>query len=141
LADIPGTHDRKHYYVSTHTKASWTDAISICREYEMQFVSLDSCDEHNDFMKLIDEVNCLLEDSQTFIGGIATVPKSKEGWVWINSGYVVDYTMKFHAGQPDHRRNEERCLSIYRKNSKLALNDEACSNKHRFICQLVLTDD
>jgi len=77
----------------------------------------------------------LLTDVSTHIGGYAMIPKSKDDWIWQNSGNPVFYKMNFHDGEPNYHDNDERCLSILRK-SVFALNDEDCSDEHRFICQL-----
>jgi len=113
----------------------WIDAISICLEHGMKFASLDSLEEHNYFLARVNNNSTLLTDLSTHIGGYTTVPKSTDDWIWNNSGNPVAYSMDFHYGEPDHRDNSERCLSILRMKSVLALNDEVCSKEHRFICQ------
>jgi len=101
----------------------------------MKLASLDSLEEHNYFLARVNNDSTLLTDVSTYLGGFATVPKSKDDWIWQNSGNAVAYKMDFHDGEPDHRGNDERCLSILFKESKMALNDEDCSKQRLFICQ------
>lgn len=105
----------------------------------MEFVSLETLREANHFSQLC-EPNAQLIERWTFVGGIATVAKSKTSWYWVNSGNRIDYDLKFAPGQPDNANNNEMCLSIgfVSGNASLNLifNDLPCSTVvTRFICQ------
>jgi len=121
----------------------WIDAISICLDHGMKFASLDSLAEHDYFLARVNDNSTLLTDLSIHIGGYTKVPKSKDDWIWQNSGNAVAYKMNFldgepehrDNGEPDHRDNNERCLSILRLESKLALHDGDCGKELRFICQ------
>jgi len=45
-------HLGKDYYISTHFLASWTEAWGICKNYGLDFVSLDTAHEAEEFLKV-----------------------------------------------------------------------------------------
>lgn len=124
----------KTYWISTHFKAYWDQANDICHSNGMEFLSLETLQESNHLLSLCDQ-NIHLFDVWTHVGGLTTVPKSKDDWYWITSGNKVNYSLKFGAGKPDN--NNEMCLSIGKKPEDFFFNDINCYgiDQMKFICQ------
>lgn len=81
--------------------------------------------------------NIHLFDQWTHVGGLTTVPKSKDHWYWMTSGNKVNYSLKFGSGQPDNAGGNEMCLSIGKQPGNFFFNDVNCYGMHqfKFICQ------
>jgi len=105
----------KTYYVSENFKASWINSHAICKSFGMEFASLDSLDEQNEFFRQCSENKHLFPELGTFIGGYAKQPGTTDGWCWINSGETVGRTLPFE-GRPDNADNNEQCLVEFLKN-------------------------
>lgn len=125
----------KNYWISTHFKASWDQANNICHSRGMEFLSLETLEEANQFFKLCEE-NASLFDKFTHIGALTTVAKSKTDWYWVNSGQKINYVLNFLPNQPDNANNNEMCLSIGMPPKNYSFNDIPCSGtQYKFICQ------
>jgi len=104
----------------------------------MGLASLDSFEEHIQFLNLCNEKRNLLAE-HSFIGGFATLPATTDDWVWIHSGNRVSFTMNWISGQPDNSGNNERCLDVWKQETVVALNDDSCNNLYSFVCQMHTT--
>ena len=106
----------------------------------MDFVSLDTEDEQDNFLTLCNKKPNLFE-SWTHIGGIALMDKSKDFWFWVNSG-KLDYSLKFAKNEPDNYQNVQHCLCIGKRNlSNFMFYDISCNSEnddksgYKFVCE------
>lgn len=134
--DENGSSYGKTYWISTHFMAFWDQANDICHSNGMEFLSLETLQESNNLLSLCDQ-NIHLFDQWTHVGGLTTVPKSKDHWYWMTSGNKVNYSLKFGIGQPDNAGGNEMCLSIGKQPGNFFFNDVNCYGMHqfKFICQ------
>lgn len=130
----------KSYYLSQKNIGvkSWFEANVICQSFGMEFLSLDTKDEHDKFVKLINGKLDIFDGlgKYTYVGGMALNPGSTSGWRWVSSGKSINYPLKFHPGQPDNTGGIEFCLNLTFHMSELLFNDAPCSREYQFICQM-----
>ena len=77
----------------------------------MDVLSLD-CEAETEHFRNLCKINHKKLDQFTLLGGMNLVPKSKEHWYWVNSGEQIDHRMKFNAGEPNFKNDNEFCLAI-----------------------------
>jgi len=135
---LGGTFD-KTFYVSTTSKLIWGDVQANCRSHGMDFVSLDTLDEANSFLKTFSSTPGA-DDEWYWIGASTSRAGTTDNFVWQNSGMRVNYNLPFAKGEPNNGGSgNENCLTAGRKSYNIAnflLNDLHCSSTvNRFICQ------
>ena len=126
----------KTFWVSTHFRGFWDQAMIICRSFGMEFVSIDSPEEATSLLSLCHQYDHLF-DPWTHIGGITKVPRTVTEYFWIETGKKANFHMNFGPGQPDFAANNEFCLSLGRDQGNYYFNDMPCygMHSHKFICQ------
>lgn len=126
----------KFYWYPVAYKAQWIHAKLICDSNGLEFVSLDSQDEANNFWAVFVQKANLFED-YTMLGALTTVPRSKNDWYWVESGKKVKITMNWLNGQPDNLGNNEACLLAQKAAGGYTLHDGKCfgGSYLRFLCQ------
>lgn len=125
------------YYLPRYFNSSWQNARSICRSYDMDFLTLETEAEANIFLELCRDHAGLFED-YAHIGGITTKGGSTNDWFWVNSGKKVSYQLKWAESEPDNGYGgTELCLSIVRKpGDTFYFNDIRCNESvTQFVCQ------
>lgn len=116
--------------------------MNICHSYGMEFLSLDSGQEAEKFLKLC-ESNKNLFDKWTHIGGITKVALSTTEWFWVETGKKVNFQLSFMPGEPNDGGGtgvNEMCLSFtFNDDGKLLFNDIKCYeygiHSYKFVCQ------
>lgn len=127
--------NEKTYFIPRYFTASWIHSRSICKAYEMDFVSLDTLAEAQNFLKICRE-NAGYFGRWTHIGGITLEGASTESWYWVDSGNHINYTLNFGSGQPDNYGGNELCLSIGKyAGNQFYFNDIRCEVTAVFVCQ------
>lgn len=113
----------------------------MCHSYGLQFVSLDTEHEMDQFLEFCFE-DSVLFDIHTLVGGISYTGNSKTDFYWMNSGNKIDYELKFGPGEPNNWNNQEYCLSAVKWTIgdliEFKFNDYPCSkaeSPEEFICQ------
>lgn len=135
-SDDDGSTFKKTYWVSTHFKGFWNEALNICHSFGMQFASLETSKEAKNFLQLCDKKNNLCEHD-IHIGGLTTVGKSRTDWYWVDSGNKVTYDLKFGANEPNNAHGNEMCLALIVNSENVVFNDVPCygETSFKFICQ------
>jgi len=105
----------------------------------MEFVSLETLDEANNFLRLLKESNAVYDD-WIALGAITTTPRSVDRYTWVTSGEKVTYHLRFGPGQPDFYQDKELCLSAGSQlwgGGDFYYNDYDCYvNSKTFVCQI-----
>jgi len=131
---------KKTYYLSRLFQATWVDAKTICKAFDLELATFETSDEASNFINRESVKNFFdgFDDHFVFVDGVGLTPKSLTDWYWTNSGEKIPYSMQWNAGEPNYHQNYEYCLSIGKisKNEKIGFNDYRCWEypKH-FICQ------
>jgi len=103
----------------------------------MDFVSLETLDEANNFLKVFSS-NSEAGDDWYSIGASTSLVGTADNYVWLNSGNRVNYKLPFAKDEPNNA-GDEYCLTIGRKAyniSSFLFNDMNCFTKlNRFVCQ------
>jgi len=132
---------KKTYYLSKLFQATWVDAKTICKAFDLELATFETSDEASNFINRESVKNFFdgFDNSHfVFVDGIVLTPRSHTDWYWTNSGEKIPYNMQWIAGEPNYQGNSEYCLSIGKnyKTEKIGFNDDKCwySPTH-FICQ------
>lgn len=115
---------------------TWSNARAVCKSYDLDFVSLETRAEADNFFRLCFANQRFFKD-WTHIGGMSLNPLSRTEWYWVNSGNRLDYLMNFLPGEPNNDGGEEHCLAIGRSSpdSAFGFNDFKCYGINAFVCQ------
>lgn len=127
----------KTYWYPTHFRASWEDAKLLCNSYKMQYLSLDSQHEVDNFFVLFEQ-RAALFDANTHIGALTTIGKSLTEWYWVESGLKVNFVITWIASNPNNADNNQMCMGLEKSSPGVnKFNDVTCWNgiKSKFICQ------
>ncbi|CAG5124377.1 unnamed protein product [Candidula unifasciata] len=112
-------------YLFNETSIIWMQAMWSCYESGGWIVQIDSQDEDNFIVGLM---KARYVDT-VWTGGFATAH-----WQWMPSFIRIKEYTNWSQGQPDNAEGKEGCLSIS-KFSHYKWNDEACGNRHPFVCE------
>lgn len=134
--EIPNAEEVKSYWLSTHFKATWDIAMTICSSYGMEFLSLDSQVEADNFFKLCSSQRQLFE-KLTHIGALATTTRSITDWYWVNSGNKIEINLVFPWIAPTNWFGRQMCLALDKQLTGFMYNDINCYGLYpqKFICQ------
>lgn len=124
------------YYLPRNFAAKWQNARSICQNYGMEILTLETKSEANYVLEICKSHGQLFATS-THIGGIAAGAKSQDKWFWVTTGEKINYNIKWLDGEPNNLHNGEgMCLSIMKKPDGFYFNDVRCNfEEQRFICE------
>lgn len=148
--DSCGISYTKEYFIPRFFRARWHEVPKICQSYGMGFASLETKDESQKLLKLVEPYK--KETPRDFyVAGMTLGAANRSGWYWINSGNLIDYDLPWVPSQPDggwaepewdsDKTLNEKCLSIrkYEKDDKmLGYNDVFCFSKlkpQKFVCE------
>ena len=99
-----------------------------CQQENSHLASILSDEEHN-FI-----VDKFIRDEYIWVGGH---DKDIEGqWVWTDDTNW-NYT-GWNAGQPDNANKGEHCLNLFSSSTNGRFNDNSCTKKLKFLCNLRL---
>jgi hypothetical protein len=139
----------KSYYITTGIglKGNFASAFSICKDYGMEFVSLEDQKEHDYFLQLCFKNKNLFSNYFTLLGGITRSAKRKDNYYWMNSGKKADYNLKFGGdlpdnslhgnGRPVHWADGEYCLGLeFQFGTSASFNDLPCWWVSDFVCEM-----
>jgi hypothetical protein len=142
FADLNGKHV-KSYFIPRYFKSQWVNAKSICQSYGMEFVSLETQQEADNFLGLCNR-NTKLFEAHVNIGGMTLEGKSTDKWYWVNSRKHIDYPIAFAPSEPNFGHGLEFCLAVIKlPNDIFMFNDVACNGgldhllERQFICEKV----
>jgi hypothetical protein len=115
---------------------NWANAFVFCRQFGLDFVSLESQDEMDNFLNIVNNAPANHVDHHQFIG--ATQIGTPSNWYWIATGRNVNHTIKWGTGEPNGLAVGENCMTISKYNTAYFYNDALCygaSHVFRFICE------
>ena len=117
-------------YFTAPTKATWLEAQVACPTFHRRAL-LASIHEANS-----DYITQLLQNSSFSHAWVGMFRLDNKGsWAWTD-GSPVDY-FNWKNGEPNNRGSGERCASVSR-GDRGKWNDDTCSEKSGFICQIHL---
>ncbi|CAH1169984.1 unnamed protein product [Phaedon cochleariae] len=117
----------KSYYMGTHFRATYHQAIAFCEQIHMTLLSIRSYEENERIYKFIREASV---GNEYWTSGTRLVDGFS--WLWLPYGERIDYT-NWSNGQPSDVN--EKCLQLWVVNGKLHWNDRPCDVKFWFICE------
>lgn len=135
LTEISNYHV-KNYYIPRYFKTSWTNSRSLCQSFGMDFVSLETENEANEFLNICKSKANLFQTG-AFIGAISLEGASRSQWYWLNSGNRITYPIPFGPGKPNNVEGRAFCLELWKYSaSNFLFVDAFCSGyESQFICQ------
>jgi hypothetical protein len=98
----------KTYWFSTRYRATWIEAKVICNSYGMKFLTLDTSEEADAFLKLCRETRFAFDFIH--VGALTNLPKDKTQYSWVETGKKVNYALKWAPGERNN--TNEMCLAI-----------------------------
>ena len=121
-------------------EATWIEAKTICKTFNMELASFKTLEEANTVMDMVRRDSKLAEIDflWMFLDGIALSPKSKTDWYWTETGEKIGFTIPWPPTQPDTADGNEFYLSFGRftKEGTLAFNDLPGKKfMNSFLCQ------
>nr|XP_022301764.1 perlucin-like [Crassostrea virginica] len=130
-------HDNSCYFFSSHLLADWIEAGSFCKRFQGgDLVAIETQSENN----FIYQQLLLMHDKNDYwIGG---TDEFMEGhWLWIPTMQKLSFT-DWSPGNPSDSGSNEDCMEIIVGHSAPTTkwNDDNCSNKANFICEVPLLD-
>ncbi|KAJ8963889.1 hypothetical protein NQ314_005306 [Rhamnusium bicolor] len=118
----------KSYFVGRYFKATFLEAIGICKMMNMHLVTITSEEENTRLYKYI-------RDTNAGDGFWSSGSKLIDGkmWIWMSTSQIIEYT-NWAPKQPDN--NNEQCIHlILRKDNGLLWNDLGCNDRLHYICE------
>lgn len=133
-----GNRYAKIFYLSTDFEASWMDARSFCKTYDMDLTSFDTNYEFTNFVKHAMK-SLYYFDKWTHIGGISKLAGKHREWYWIATNRKVSYPMVFAVGQPNNYLGRQNCLGVSKEEKTFEFQDIDCHGRfeEKFICQKI----
>ena len=141
VVDESTSYYQKAYYFPRYLKATWIEAKTICKAYDLELASFKTFEEANAVMDMIRnnaQLGSIDSHLWVFIDGIALTPRSTTDWYWTGTGEKTDFAMSWLPGQPDTAGNAEYYLSIgrFKKDGTLGFNDiPGRDHLNKFLCQ------
>lgn len=130
----------KQYFVPKYVTATWSESRGICQQYGLDIASFEVQDESNRILDLLQSHKSAQSQPEAFwVGGVATIPKSRNGWFWSSSGKSINYMLKWSPNEPNNAGGNENCLAIWNPNGQWEYNDANCDSSGPavlFICQI-----
>jgi hypothetical protein len=122
----------------------WTSAFTFCNIFDMNLVTLETKEEHDDFLKMMDKGAIpdiqVYPYQQVLIG--ATDIGTESDFYWAATGKPLNYPIKWIDGEPNNLGNNEHCVGLWRAKANYEFNDIPCSGYQTpFICELVESED
>lgn len=126
----------KNIYYSKYFKSDITHARSVCKDYGMDLLVLNSKDDFESFMKSIKENKEILLDEWYTMGAVTTSIGSKDNWIFINGGSKLDFNINWAPDEPDGLKNQY-CLTMLKTTDDFIFYDSPCSGyyDYGFFCQ------
>lgn len=128
---------KKTYYLSQVFQADWVGAYNLCKDSEMELLSLADAAEMTAFNNFAAaSLSKFRPFTQIFIGGIATALSSRTAWNWFDSGVKLTTGIIWAVGQPDNSKGNEYCLGLVQVAKKFNVADFSCYGLYDlFVCQ------
>lgn len=123
-------------------KSDWSAAASGCHSADLEFLSLNTANEADNFFKLAKGYKYKQSlGTVIHVGGQIAAGKKSDDWVWMETGEKICYEMKFAKGQPN-KIGVEKCLAIgntQQNGSTLSgFHDVPCEKlAKKFFCQKI----
>ncbi|CAG9821701.1 unnamed protein product [Phaedon cochleariae] len=117
----------KSYYMGTHFRATYQQAIAFCEQINMKLLTIRSHEENERIFKYIREASV---GNDYWTSGTRLV--DGYNWLWLPYGETVDYT-NWSTRQPSHLT--EKCLQLWVVRGQLEWNDRSCDYRYWFICE------
>lgn len=132
----------KVFYLSIDFEASWMEARSYCKTYDMDLASFDTSYEFSNFVKLAMKSSFYF-DRWTHVGGISKTSGKHREWFWVGKNAKVSYQMQFATGQPNNYLGRQNCLGISKEEKTFEFQDIDCHGRfeEKFICQKICRYD
>jgi len=122
--------------VSTHFEATWLEARSICNDYGLRFVTLETEEEADFFLKLCAQNYDLFESNYNHIGGIQSIRGNASSYHWVETGYESTFDFKWAPGEPNNGGGKQWCLAVKKERVQFLFDDMFCdAQKSRFVCE------
>lgn len=145
---------KKKIYIIEGEPTTFQGAIKTCKDRKMQILCMDSLDEHNIILDLINDQNhgkIKLKHSDddhdhddfryenSFWFGLNDLFDLNQ-YNCIATGKKLTFTPKWHFKEPDRRiehNMKEKCGCISKRNKMWAISDEMCTDKRYAICERI----
>ena len=126
FTDATGENKIKSYFITRDFKLNWGNALSFCKSFEMDLVTLETAAESDNFFNLCEKGTNNFYP-YLFIGG-TNIGVDKDSWYWMKTGVEIKYNLRFSEGEPFNAGGRENCLAIYNNVDKktFGLNDLEC---------------
>ncbi|KAJ6637721.1 C-type lectin 37Da [Pseudolycoriella hygida] len=119
----------KQFILVTTEKVNWYRAAHICKFNSLELASINSIEEHNVIITLINMSGCG-GDSDFWTSGNDL--GHAEEWYWLADGKPISYT-KWGPDEPNNLGGNERCLQLRWKDQTWNWNDKECSFQSFFV--------
>lgn len=111
----------------------WPNALSFCKVFNMNLVTLDTKAEHDYFLNKLD--SGVISDVQVLIGGSDIGDEGN--FYWAPTGKRFDYPVRWVEDEPKNYGNNEHCIGLWKYSGKYEFNDVPCTGySTNFICEL-----
>jgi len=131
----------KDFYVSQNFLGNWYQAMTICKNYGMQLLTLETDADTTQFLAIAEAAENikLLTSSYAYIGATEAIQGDAKSFYWLPNGDPFILTGPWTASQPNNAGGIEFCLALLKDAAgKLKLDDVPCDkagDRYRFYCQ------
>ena len=108
----------------------WNSAKSACEALGSSLAVPNSKAKSREFPQLLKRAGA----SKRFWIGLYRDPKNERRWLWVDGSTV--YITSWDTGEPNNARSNEDCGEIYMRSGESKWNDETCSFRRPYICEI-----
>ncbi|CAG9805264.1 unnamed protein product [Chironomus riparius] len=130
-----GVEYHKTYYLSRNVWLTWAEALSFCKSYNLEFLTLDAPEEAEAYFNLVD-TNAFFKTQSTawfYVDAFAMTLNSRTDWYWSTTGQKVSFPIPWHPNHPRH----QYCLCLNKEslNARFYFYDAGCNGAAGAACQ------
>ncbi|KAH8412047.1 hypothetical protein KR222_007527, partial [Zaprionus bogoriensis] len=118
---------KKYYYIEEKEEVNWFAAANKCTELGAHLASLQNREE-------FDALSAMLDPKKRYWIDVNDLAQEGE-FRSLTSGRLAPF-VKWSVNNPNNLNNGEHCAHLWEKNGSIAMNDEKCSLKMFFTCEL-----
>ena len=108
----------------------WNSAKSACEALGSSLALPNSKAKSREFLQLFNGAGA---SNELWIG-LYRDPKNERRWLWVDGSTV--YITSWDTGEPNNARSNEDCGEIYMRSGESKWNDETCSFRRPYICEI-----
>ena len=128
---------QKIFFVPRYSRADWINCFSICKNFGLEFATLESPEETRTLQDICRRTaNSLI--GNPFLSAITYTPGTPNDWYWAQRGDRIKFSIPWARNEPNNAGNNEQCLQLA-KIWDCNFNDGPCSGaRQECLCERVV---